>query len=463
MKIKVLFLVFLASLFHANSVVAQKKRPAPKPKVLSAREIAAKVLPSVVLIITQDENGQPIAQGSGFIYRPGLVVSNLHVFERASNAIVKDVKTGEFSKVIEVVAMNAKDDICVIRIDNTKFPFLALGDSDSVRTGDEIYVASNPKGLEGTITKGIISSVRKREGIFEPIMPPTQKDGLPNLDEFALPAMFQIDAAISSGSSGGVLLNAKAEAVGIIRSSLVSGQNLNFAIPINKLKTLPHKYKNSIQLAGSCAFRDRTKERLIGVVKTVTEKSPHSKIVNGRLIDLGLITESIQTYDLDGNLIENEVYDVVTGKFAWKWKYEYDENRIKTRAIQTSFRGTVTKEIVFDFADGIYNKLYSRHFSTSIDHDPTGRWTYNGNGELSERRIDNQIVTYQYDSNGRELQTTTTQNGRIQFRNSFTYKNDERGNWIIKYSYYEIIYALSDPDYSPSTKVENFREISYYD
>ncbi len=82
--------------------------------------------------------------------------------------------------------MNAKEDICVIRIDNMKFPTLSLGNSNTVETGDEIYVASNPKGLEGSFTKGIISSLRSDVGLF------------------------QIDAAISPGSSGGVLLNQKA-------------------------------------------------------------------------------------------------------------------------------------------------------------------------------------------------------------------------------------------------------------
>ncbi|HLA95938.1 MAG TPA: S1C family serine protease, partial [Pyrinomonadaceae bacterium] len=149
MKTKILFLAILAFLFHTNSIEAQKKRPVSKAKVLSSRQIAEKVMPSVVLIITQDENGNPISQGSGFVFKSGLVVSNLHVFERASNAIVKNVKTGEISKAVEVVGMNARQDICIIRIDNIKFPVIETGDSHAVKTGDDVYVASNPKGLEG--------------------------------------------------------------------------------------------------------------------------------------------------------------------------------------------------------------------------------------------------------------------------------------------------------------------------
>ena len=204
MKVKFIFLCLILLPFQSNFVEAQKKRSIQTAKTLSARDIASKVLPSVVLIITQDENGNPISQGSGFVFGSGLVVSNLHVFERATNAIVKNVKTGEISKVIEVVGMNAKEDICVIRIDNTKFPTLSLGNSSSVETGDEIYVASNPKGLEGSFTKGIISSLRSDVGLF------------------------QLDAAISPGSSGGVLLNQKAEAIGIIKKQRLSFPCLYF-------------------------------------------------------------------------------------------------------------------------------------------------------------------------------------------------------------------------------------------
>ncbi len=286
MKVKFIFFCLILLLFQSNVIEAQKKRPTQTTKTLSAREIANKVLPSVVLIITQDENGNPISQGSGFVFGSGLVVSNLHVFERATNAIVKNVKTGEVSKAIEVVGMNAKEDICAIRIDNTKFPTLSLGDSSSVETGDEIYVASNPKGLEGSFTKGIISSLRSDVGLF------------------------QIDAAISPGSSGGVLLNQKAEAIGIIKSSLISGQNLNFAIPINKLKTLPYKFKHSIQLAGACAYTDKVKNKLKGFVKSVIEKSRFSEVKNGKLIETEPVINSISKYDLDGNMTEFQQYSV---------------------------------------------------------------------------------------------------------------------------------------------------------
>jgi S1-C subfamily serine protease len=351
---------------------AQKKRPAKKTtKInLTSRQIADKVLPSVVLIITQDENENPINQGSGFVIGKGLVVSNLHVFERATNAIVKNVKTGEVSKAIEVVGMNAKEDVCVFRIDNTKFPILSLGNSSSVETGDEIYVASNPKGLEGSFTKGVISSLRNDVGLF------------------------QIDAAISPGSSGGVLVNEKAEAIGIIKSSLVSGQNLNFAIPINKLKNLPYKFQHSILLAGACAYQDKDKDKLKGLVKSVTEKSRYTIVESGKVIQTEPVINRIRIYDLDGNKIEDHFFSV-KGELIDKFIYTFDENRLLKS--QNGF--------VLTFVQSVNFKLDTRGFSYSepinLFDEKMESKSFDSNGNMSDWWINGAEQRYEYDSEGR--------------------------------------------------------------
>ena len=438
MKLKSLIaLIFALCLFQPQLIEAQKKRSLKKTANtnLTARQIADKVLPSVVLIITQDENDKPISQGSGFVIGQGLVVSNLHVFERATKAIVKNVKTGEISKAIEVVRMNAKEDICVIRIDNAKFPVLPLGDSSSIQTGDEIYVASNPKGLEGSFTKGIVSSLRTDVGLF------------------------QIDAAISPGSSGGVLLNQKAEAVGIIKSSLVSGQNLNFAIPINKLKALKYIFKHSIQLAGACAYRDKEKEKLKGLVKKVVEKSPHNRIENGRLIEDGILVDSIHIYDLDGNEIETTV-NQVDGKLAWKFNFTYDENRLKTSYVREFYGGSITQE-KFDLENGIYNKLYNRKFSGSFgDKDkPGGMQVFNSDGEVIEWYIGAKKITYTYDLEGRPIESIQWGKNKVEIKKRFSYKDDKYGNWIEKYE--EDYFPYVDNDWHEAET--NYREITYYE
>ncbi|MBX3299948.1 MAG: serine protease [Acidobacteria bacterium] len=467
MKIKIIFLFILALVFNANSVDAQKKRPVPKSKVLSAREIAAKVLPSVVLIITQDENGIPISQGSGFVYRPGLVVSNLHVFERASNAIVKDVKTGKISRALEVVGMNAKQDICIIRIDDRNFPSVVIGDSWNVQTGDEIYVASNPKGLEGSFTKGIVSSVREKGRLQAPKGRENEYEKIARdlwtLDDRTL---FQIDAAISPGSSGGVLVNSKAEAIGIIKSSVVSGQNLNFAIPIEQLTAVSLKFKHSIQLAGACAYSDREKENLKGLVKELVEKSPHRRVVNGQLIDDGIQVDAIVSYDIDGNEVSRTILDMNDRSRGIKISYTYDENRLKTGYTE-GLIGSKGKYTPFDFADGIYNKLYGRHFSGSMGSvdDQSGMLVFNSSGQKTEWFIGKKRIEYKYGSDGNVIESTQWGNGRIEIRHRFRYKKDKFGNWVEKYE--ESNYPTStSPSVYPDEWLEGeteYREISYYD
>lgn len=450
------FFVLALLLFQPINIKSQRKIQRNKiinsTSVLNAREIANKVLPSVVLIITQDENGNPISQGSGFVIGQGLVVSNLHVFERATNATVKNVRTGEVSKAVEVVGMNAKEDICVIRIDSTKFPVLTLGNSSLVQTGDEIYVASNPKGLEGSFTKGIVSGLRNDVGLF------------------------QIDAAISPGSSGGVLLNQKAEAVGIIKSSLVSGQNLNFAIPINKLKTLPYKFKNSIQLAGACAYRDKEKEKLKGLVKSVTEKSRYRTIENGKLIETEPLVNGIKIFDLEGNKIEDHFYSV-KGEFMIKFIYTFDENRLVTFQKTMYGSGTV-KDLPFNLEQSINFKLATRGFSVldinellndvskitgSNANEQKDLQAFDANGNMTTWYIKGTKYVYEYDSEGRAKAKTQLRDGKIEINTRYRYKDDKYGNWIERYEYVNFPSASNvDPDEWNEGET-TYREITYYE
>jgi S1-C subfamily serine protease len=90
--------------------------------------------------------------------------------------------------------------------------------SNLPKIGDDIMVAGSPQGLEGTISKGIISSIRK----FDPY-------------DYEL---IQISAPISEGSSGGPVVNSSGELIGISVSGMKEGQNLNFAVPVKYISHL---------------------------------------------------------------------------------------------------------------------------------------------------------------------------------------------------------------------------------
>ena len=200
----------------------------------SPSEIAKLVSPSVIYIEVSNSYGIPIASGSGFIIdSTGKIATNYHLIKDAYSAKVKtyDGKTYDVSKVC---AYDTTHDLALLKIDATGLQPAILGDSDNVGIGDKIYTISNPLGLNDTMSDGLIST--KSQEI----------DGA---------TYIQISAPISSGSSGGVLLNDQAEVIGITTTGINDGQNLDYAIPINLLKqsftqdvnlTLPQMPRGSV-------------------------------------------------------------------------------------------------------------------------------------------------------------------------------------------------------------------------
>jgi S1-C subfamily serine protease len=173
---------------------------------------------AVVSIVMSDKEGHPIAQGSGFlISKDGHVVTNYHVIENGSSAVIK-FPDGAFFAVDGVLASDKNRDVAIIKAHGNSFKALTLGNSDRLQVGEEVVAIGNPLSLESTVSNGIVSAIRTVE------------------DEGG--KFLQITAPISPGSSGGPLFNMAGEVVGITTSHLVGGQNLNFAIPINDVKSV---------------------------------------------------------------------------------------------------------------------------------------------------------------------------------------------------------------------------------
>ena len=182
----------------------------------TAEHIAEKALAATVYLEMQDSTGEILGIGSGFFVRQDLIATNYHVIEGAARGTAKLV--GEYTKyTIEgVTATNTYNDLVLLKVSASGIKPLPLGNSDRVKIGERIYVAGNPKGLEGTFSDGIISS--KRGG-------PAR-------------GRLQMTAPISPGSSGGPVLNTRGEVIGVSFMTVEGGQNLNFAIPSNYIKTL---------------------------------------------------------------------------------------------------------------------------------------------------------------------------------------------------------------------------------
>jgi len=165
-------------------------------------------------------------QGSGFIIdHDGHVLTNYHVIADARQVEVTLHNRKKYRAT--VVGTDRSHDLAVIQIKAPELTAMTLGDSRNLQVGQKVYAIGNPFGLAGTLTSGIVSSIRS---VQEP-------DGV-TIDE-----AIQTDAAINPGNSGGPLLNSHGEVIGIntmIASNPGVSQSagIGFAIPINTAKAV---------------------------------------------------------------------------------------------------------------------------------------------------------------------------------------------------------------------------------
>ncbi len=163
-------------------------------------------------------------QGSGFIIdKEGHILTNYHVIAEARTVEVTLHNRKKYRAT--VVGTDRSHDLAVIQIKAPDLFPMVLGDSRNLQVGQKVYAIGNPFGLSGTMTRGIVSSIRS---VQEP-------DGM-TIDE-----AIQTDAAINPGNSGGPLLNWHGEVIGIntmIASSVGQSAGIGFAIPINTAKAV---------------------------------------------------------------------------------------------------------------------------------------------------------------------------------------------------------------------------------
>ena len=163
-------------------------------------------------------------QGSGFVIdKEGHILTNYHVIAEARQVEVTMHDHKKYKATI--VGTDKSHDLAIIQIKAPNLQPMTLGDSTNLQVGQKVYAIGNPFALAGTLTQGIVSSIRQ---VQEP-------DGL-EIEE-----AIQTDAAINPGNSGGPLLNRHGEVIGIntmIASSVGQSAGIGFAIPINTAKAV---------------------------------------------------------------------------------------------------------------------------------------------------------------------------------------------------------------------------------
>jgi S1-C subfamily serine protease len=165
-------------------------------------------------------------QGSGFILdKAGHVLTNFHVVEQANRGVEVQL-SNKHRYSAKVIGTDKIHDLALLQIDAPNLQPVTLADSADLAVGQKVYAIGNPFGLTGTMTRGIISSIRSIRGA----------EGAPIEDAI------QTDAAINPGNSGGPLLNSRGEVIGINTMIASNGaeqsSGIGFAIPINTAKAV---------------------------------------------------------------------------------------------------------------------------------------------------------------------------------------------------------------------------------
>ncbi|MEO8433934.1 MAG: trypsin-like peptidase domain-containing protein [Pyrinomonadaceae bacterium] len=184
----------------------------------SLPQLIRRIKPAVVAIITYDSRREKLALGSGFFIAPNRLITNRHVIEDASSAEIKTFN-GRTYRIQGIAAIDDEGDLVMLQVSipsTIRMSPLQISKSKPAE-GERIFVIGNPLGLEGTISDGLVSSVREMAGFG---------------------TIIQITAPISPGSSGSSVINLRGQVIGVATSQLSRGQNLNFAMPSSRIAAM---------------------------------------------------------------------------------------------------------------------------------------------------------------------------------------------------------------------------------
>jgi tetratricopeptide (TPR) repeat protein len=180
-------------------------------------ELVKRIKPSAVAIETFDSKDNTISRGSGFFIAPDRIITNRHVIERSSRVEIH-LLDGKKFPVRGVLAVDGEGDLALLQVDVPKALAIPLPIVRAApQEGESIVVIGNPYGLEGSVSNGIVSAVREISGYGK---------------------IIQITASISPGSSGSPVVNMAGQVIGVATLQAAEGQNLNFAVPAERIAQL---------------------------------------------------------------------------------------------------------------------------------------------------------------------------------------------------------------------------------
>ena len=207
--------------------------PAIAAAALTPAEVYALVAPSVWRVQTYDVDGLPLGQGSAVVVENEALATNCHVLARAKKVVVRHEKVSVDARL---EMWDTARDVCRLRAPGLAAPPVRLAPTGSVAVGANVYAIGTPRGLELTMSAGLVSSLRKNAS--------------------GQVVLIQTSASISGGSSGGGLFDDSGALIGLTTLRVAGdAQNLNFAIPADWITELPERHarlnkKNAASAAG---------------------------------------------------------------------------------------------------------------------------------------------------------------------------------------------------------------------
>ena len=224
--------VVAVAIFVALSAIAAIVLFCPKSFSEDTKKIN-KAAQSVVMLSCYDDSDNLLATGSGFIaISDDIVITNFHVIDYSLKIRVSTEQDKSY-EVDKVLAYDEKSDVAILKLsEKTGLSVLPLGNSDRINKGDKIIAIGSPLGIKNTVSTGVLS------GRFW--------DSVSSLD------ILQFTAPISSGSSGGALFNESGSVIGVTYASIIDGQNLNLAIPIEQVDVIYNTKGTAITLSELC-------------------------------------------------------------------------------------------------------------------------------------------------------------------------------------------------------------------
>jgi hypothetical protein len=420
------------------------------------------------MIVTKDHEGNELAQGSGFFISPQLVVTNLHVLKRAVHVEAKSLSDGAVYGTDVVFALGLHSDLCILQVNARGTP-LPVSPAQA-EVGQDILVAGNPEGLEATFSKGIISATRPEAGLL------------------------QIDASISPGSSGGPVINQKGEVVGVAVSTMMGGQNLNFAVPIQPGGVVVSTQRTEIKMpfveapigpcsrvelfgpipvedAGRIAITDREAAGFQGPVKTSDESKAqfdYQASTGSYVLGPKVRNGDAVKFNPDGRLKDIATFDTIlgTGKCLKATTYGYGRGGLGTyesREENCEDKGRKTY-VYSEPGEALYfmaSRIHIAGTETSGDPgDPDTITKYDNRGLVTEFwPFKGSRNTFDYDDKGRETERRTYLNGKLYFVTRSTYEVNSQGDWVRRH---QTLWDAQRPALGYTPSAEQFREITYY-